>query len=174
MTRFPSHVAIGPDEYVETLGIEFDDFAPGMIIEHRPGFTFSWAEARYRAALAGDHAPVLVDRSFADIAGGGAAAISPAWVVGAFAATTTRAFGRVVANLAWRDVSFANPVRDGDTVFAESEILAKRDSRSRPDQGILTVRTRGLCRGGGEVCRYERTLLVYRSAEGPHRAAGYV
>jgi len=174
MTRFPSHVAIGTDEYVETLGIEFDAFEPGMVIEHRPGFTFSWAEARYRALLAGDHAPMVVDRAFAELAGGGAAAIAPAWIIGAFAATSTRTFGRVVANLAWRNVAFPNPVRDGDTVTAESEILEKRASRSRPEQGILTVSTRGMRGDGAEVCRYERTLLVYRGGEGPHRRAGYV
>lgn len=174
MTQFPSHVAIGAEEYVETLGIEFDAFAPGMVIEHRPGFTFTWAEARHRALLAGDHAPMVVDRAFADLAGGGEAAIGQAWIIGAFAATSTRAFGRVVANLAWRNVTFANPVRDGERVFAESEILDKRLSHSRPGQGILTVCTRGRRSDGAEVCRYERTLLVYRSGGGPHRQAGYV
>lgn len=174
MTRHPSHIAIGENEFVETLGLEFDDVEPGLIVEHRPGFTFSWEEARLRAAIAGDHAPVLIDRAAADYAGGGIAEISQAWILGAFAATTTRAFGRVVANLAWENVSFANPVRDGATVFAESEVLDKRASKSRPDQGILHIMTRGTARGGHEVCRYERKLLVYRSAQGPHRQAGYV
>jgi itaconyl-CoA hydratase len=174
MTIHPSHISIGENEYVETLGLEFDAVEPGLIVEHRPGFVFSWAEARYRAALAGDHSPVLMDPVFAAQAGGGQAEISQAWIVGAFAATTTRAFGRVVANLAWENVTFANPVRDGDMVFAESEILDKRLSKSRPDQGILHVATRGIVRSGHEVCRYERKLLVYRSAQGPHKAAGYV
>ena len=143
-------------------------------MEHRPGFSFSWEAARYRASLAGDHSPLVMDPAFAGLAGGGEAEISQAWMVGAFAATSTRAFGRVVANLAWENVSFANPIRDGDMVFAESEILDKRESRSRPDQGILHVATRGMVRGGHEVCRYDRKLLVYRSAQGPHKAAGYV
>ena len=174
MSSFPSHIAIGDNEFVETIGLEFDAVEPGLVIEHRPGFTFSWAEARDRARIAGDHSPVLIDPAAASYAGGGKAAISQAWVVGAFAAATTRAFGRVVANLAWENVSFANPIRDGDTVFAESEILDKRESKSRPDQGVLHISTRGIARGGHEVCRYERKLLVYRSAQGPHRAAGYV
>lgn len=174
MHSHPSHIAIGANEYVETLGLEFDDVEPGLVVEHRPGFVFSWIEARHRALLAGDHSPVVVDPAFAAYAGGGTAQISQAWIVGAFAAATTRAFGRVVANLAWENVTFANPVRDGDTVFAESEILDKRLSKSRPDQGILHVATRGIVRGGHEVCRYERKLLVYRSAQGPHKAAGYV
>jgi len=174
MTNHPSHIAIAANEYVETLGLEFDAVEPGLVVEHRPGFIFSWAEARYRAALAGDHSPVLMDPAFATIAGGGMPEISQAWLLGAFAATSTRAFGRVVANLAWENVTFANPIRDGDTVFAESEILGKRSSGSRPDQGILHISTRGATRGGHEVCRYERKLLVYRSAQGPHRTAGYV
>ena len=174
MRRYPSHVATGENEFVETLGIEFDDMEPGMTIEHRPGFTFSWAEARYRSALAGDHAPVLVDPEFAAHAGAGEAEISPTWLLSALAATTTRAFGRVVANLAWQNVTFASPVRDGDTVFAESEIISRRTSSSRPEQGILHILTRASRRGGDEVCRYDRKLLVYRSASGPHREAGYV
>ncbi|MBW6506711.1 MAG: MaoC family dehydratase [Rhodobacteraceae bacterium] len=174
MRLHPSHIAIGDAEFVETLGLEFDDIEPGLVIEHRPGFTFSWAEARFRAAIAGDHAPVLIDHAFATQAGGGEAEISQTWVVGAFAATTTRAFGRVVANLAWENVCFPHPIRDGDTVFAESTVLDKRGTKSRPDQGILHVATRGVVRGGNEVCRYERKLLVYRSAQGPHKAAGYV
>lgn len=169
-----SHIAIGNSEFVETLGLEFDDLEPGLVIEHRPGFLFSWDEARYRAAIAGDHAAVLMDPAVAAQAGGGQAEISQTWIVAAFAATTTRAFGRVVANLAWENVVFANPVRDGDMVFAESRILDKRVSKSRPDQGILHIATRGLVRGGHEVCRYERKLLVYRTAQGPHKAAGYV
>lgn len=174
MTAHPSHIAIGENEYVETLGLEFDEVLSGLVIEHRPGFTFSWDEARYRAAIAGDHSPVLMDPAAAAYAGGGQAQISQSWLLGAFAATTTRAFGRVVANLAWENVTFANPIRDGDTVFAESEILDRRESKSRPDQGILHISTRGTARGGHEVCRYERKLLVYRSAQGPHRQAGYV
>ena len=74
----PSHKAIGPNEYVETLGLEFDAIEPGLIIEHRPGFTFSWAEARYRALLAGDHSPVYVDPQLSAEVGGGSAVFSPA------------------------------------------------------------------------------------------------
>jgi itaconyl-CoA hydratase len=71
-------------------------------------------------------------------------------------------------------VTFASPVRDGERIFAESEIIDKRVSKSRPDQGILHVLTRGVTREGRQVCRYERKLLAYRSAQGPHVAAGYV
>lgn len=173
MSLHPSHIAIGANEYVETLGLELDAIEPGLVIEHRPGFAFSLAEARYRSALAGDHAPVAVDPAFAALAGGGAPAIAQTWVLTAVVAATTRAFGRVVANLAWENVRFPGPVADGDFVLVTSTILGKRNSASRPEQGILHVRTIAVTRGGTKVCSFERRLLVYRGASAPHRAAGY-
>ena len=174
MTRFLSHVEIAPGEFVETVGIEFDDLDEDLVIEHRPGFLFSWNETRKRVLIAGDHSPALIDPLVAEDAGGGEAAMAEAWVVSAFAAATTRAFGRVVANLGWEKVIFPNPTRDGDMVFAESTILGKRLSQSRPDQGILHVQSRGVTREGVEICRFERRLLVYRGAQQPQRDAGYV
>lgn len=174
MTAYLSHVEIAPNEFTETIGLDFDALQAGMVIEHRPGFAFSFDESRERSRIAGDHAPVVLDPAFAAAALGGKTAIAETWLLTAVTAATTRTFGRVVANLAWEDVVFPQPVRDGDFVFAESTILDKRASQSRSNQGVLSVATRGLTREGAEVCRYRRTLLVYRSAEGPHKAAGYV
>lgn len=174
MTHFPSHIEIGPHEYVETIGIEFDSMEEGIVIEHRPGFTFYLRDALERARISGDHTPSVVDPDVAAISGGGRAEILQTWIVGALAATTTRAFGRVTANLGWENIVFATPTRDGDTMFAESTVLGKRETKSRPDQGILHITTRGVSRSGNELCRFERRLLVYRNAQGPHKKAGYV
>ena len=64
-------------------------------------------------------------------------------------------------------------MRPGDTVYAESEILGKRESHSRPTQGLLHIRTRALDQRGDEVCVFTRDLLVYRRGHGPYEAAGY-
>jgi acyl dehydratase len=63
-------------------------------------------------------------------------------------------------NLGWREVTLPAPVFAGDTIRAETEILAKRESRSRPGQGIVTVRTRGLNQRGEVVIEFERTVMV--------------
>ncbi len=63
-------------------------------------------------------------------------------------------------NLGWREVALPAPVYAGDTIRAETEILAKRESRSRPGQGIVTVRTRGLNQRGEVVIEFERTVMV--------------
>jgi itaconyl-CoA hydratase len=175
MDRFASHARQGDGSFIEKVGLEFDELEAGQVFEHRPPYVFTFAESSYRARLAGDHAPAAVDPAIAAAIGGGRPVISEAWVLAAFAAVTTRAFGRVVANLGWEKTVMPVPVRDGDVVYAESEILGKRESRSRPDQGILHVASRGRLADGTLVCSFERRLLVYRSGEaGPHRKAGYV
>ncbi|HET7676913.1 MAG TPA: MaoC family dehydratase, partial [Candidatus Limnocylindrales bacterium] len=72
-----------------------------------------------------------------------------------------------VANLGWTDVQLTAPVFAGDTLYAESEVLEARASRSRPGQGIVRVRTRGYNQRGETVITYERTVLVYSRAARP-------
>ena len=63
-------------------------------------------------------------------------------------------------NLGWREVRLPAPVYAGDTIRAETEVLEKRESRSRPGQGIVTVRTRGLNQRDEVVIEFERTIMV--------------
>jgi acyl dehydratase len=70
-----------------------------------------------------------------------------------------------VANLSWTNIILPNPVFVGDTIWAESEVLDKRESRSNPDFGIVKVRSRGLNQKGEVVIEYERSFMLYsRSA----------
>jgi itaconyl-CoA hydratase len=70
-----------------------------------------------------------------------------------------------MANLAWERVEMPHPVFVGDTLWAESEVLDKRESRSRPNVGIVGVRTRGLNQHGDVVIEFRRTMMIYRRAE---------
>jgi acyl dehydratase len=63
-------------------------------------------------------------------------------------------------NLGWREVTLPAPVFAGDTIRAETEILSKRESKSRPGQGVVTVRTRGLNQRDAVVIEFERTVLM--------------
>jgi itaconyl-CoA hydratase len=65
-----------------------------------------------------------------------------------------------VANLGWSDVRLLAPVHAGDTLYAESEVLSVRPSASRPQQGIVKVRTRGTNQHGETVITFERSVLV--------------
>ncbi len=63
-------------------------------------------------------------------------------------------------NLGWREVRLPAPVFAGDTICAETEILEKRESKSRAGQGIVTVRTRGLNQRDEVVIDFERTIMI--------------
>jgi len=63
-------------------------------------------------------------------------------------------------NLGWREVRLPAPVFAGDTIHAETEVLSKRESRSRPGRGIVTVRTRGLNQRDEVVIDFERTIML--------------
>jgi acyl dehydratase len=72
-----------------------------------------------------------------------------------------------VANLGWDAVRLSAPVFPGDTLYAESEVLEVRESRSRPGQGVVKVHTRGFNQAGITVIEFDRTVLVYSRASRP-------
>jgi itaconyl-CoA hydratase len=73
---------------------------------------------------------------------------------------------KAIGNLGWSEVKLTGPVFVGDTIYAESEVLSKRESKSRPTQGIVTVRTRGLKADGTEFMSFERTVLAPKQGHG--------
>jgi acyl dehydratase len=72
-----------------------------------------------------------------------------------------------MANLGWNDIRLPSPVYVGDTMYASSEILAKRESGSRTDVGIVTARTTGVNQRGATIIAYERTFMVYKRGQDP-------
>ena len=80
---------------------------------------------------------------------------------------------KVVANLGWDKVRATHPVFAGDTLYATSTVLSKRESKSRPTQGIVTVRTTGTNQDGVVVMTFERTMLIYKRAGSPAEEANY-
>ncbi|MGB3320452.1 MAG: MaoC family dehydratase [Sphingopyxis granuli] len=159
------------DTYIECYGVDFEDFDVGQVFEHRPGRTFEEGDCHKHALQSLDLTPHLVDRNYARAVRGEKMQVAETYLL-SMMAMTTKTFGKVVANLSLTDVVL-KPVYAGDTILLESEILGKRESASRPDQGILHVRTRAHNQHGDEVCRFERKFLVYRKGHGPYRAAGY-
>lgn len=173
MNGFYSHRKLAEKVYIEIAGVEYEDFAVGQVFEHRPGRTFTAEDNRLHALRGADLSPRAVDAVYNQQVYGGEEIVSETLVLAVVTALTTKTFNKVVANLGWWQVRFPTPVRVGDTIYAESEILGKRESTSRPTQGILHIRTRAVNQRGEEVCSFERRLLVYKRGLGPYEAAGY-
>lgn len=69
--------------------------------------------------------------------------------------------------LGWDEIVLPNPVFAGDTLYSESEVVSKRESASRPEQGIVKVETRGYKQDGTVVIRYRRSVMVWKRAHAP-------
>jgi len=80
---------------------------------------------------------------------------------------------KAIANLGWREIRLPAPVFAGDTLYAESEVLEKRESKSRPEAGLVTVRTTGRNQDGKVVCTFERTILVAKRGHSVEDRIGY-
>jgi acyl dehydratase len=74
--------------------------------------------------------------------------------------------GKAIANLGWKEINLTAPVFPGDTLYAESEVLEVRESKSRPTQGMVTVRTRAFNQNGVEIMNFIRTALVPKRGHG--------
>ena len=173
MSRHASHVEISPGVFRERMGLFFEDIEVGETYEHRPGKTFTAGESSSHALRALDQTPEFSDWQFHGKAIGGPMTINPLHVLAVLTGMMTKTFSKIVANLAWKNVKFLEPVRAGDTVYAESTVLEKRESKSRPGQGIILVRTTASTSDGRVVCTFERNILIYGRGQGPYEAAGY-
>src|SRR5262245_17481126 len=71
------------------------------------------------------------------------------------------------ANLGWDEVVMPHPVFEGDTIYSKSEVLEKRESKSRPNIGLVRVKTTGLNQDGTVVMEFKRTFMVYKRGQNP-------
>lgn len=172
--KFNSHKLVDDKTYRETVGLYYESLMPDEVYEHWPGKTFTAEESRLHALRSLDFSPQYSDQHYASTHNDlGKIVIAEPFVVGVVTALTTRTFDRVVANLGWNNIKLEQPVYAGDTIYAQSTILDKRESNSRPTQGIMHVESKAYNQNQQLVCSYERYFLIYKQGEGPYKQADY-
>ena len=158
---------VAPNRFREDIGRYFEDFTVGDIYEHRPGRTISEADNTWFTLLTMNQHPVHFDAEYAAKSEFGKPLVNStltlAIVVGMTVSDTSQ---KAVANLGWKDIRLIAPVFNGDTIYAESEVLDKRESNSRPTQGIVTIRTRGIKADGTEFMVFDRVMLIPKRGHG--------
>ncbi|MEQ8233787.1 MAG: MaoC family dehydratase [Gammaproteobacteria bacterium] len=153
--------AVGPQRYRETFGRYFEDFTVGDVYEHRPGKTVTEPDNHLFTLLTLNTHPIHFDREFGAASEFGRnLVVSPYTLALLIGMSVTDCSQKAIANLGMEAVKFTAPVFAGDTLYAESEVLDKRESRSRPGQGIVTILTRGHKQDGELVCSFERRMLI--------------
>ena len=147
--------------YREDIGRSYEDFVIGDIYEHRPGRTISEADNTWFTLLTMNTHPQHFDAAHAGQTEFGRLLVNSCLTLSIVAGMSVSDVSqKAIANLGWTNISLPAPVFVGDTIYAESEVLAKRESRSRPGQGIVSVRTTGHKSDGTVFMTYERSILV--------------
>lgn len=150
-------------------GRYFEDFEVGHVYEHRPGRTITETDNIWFTLLTMNTHPLHFDNVYAAKSEFGQALVNSCLTLSIVVGMSVRDVSQnAIGNLGWDKVALTSPVFVGDTIYAESEVLSKRESKSRPTQGIVTVKTTGLKSDGQTFLTFERTVLV------PKRGAGIV
>jgi itaconyl-CoA hydratase len=160
-------VKVGEKRWRESYGRSFEDFEVGDIYEHRPGRTISETDNTWFTLLTMNGHPLHFDVAYAAKSEFGRPLVNScltlAIVTGMSVSDVSQ---KAIGNLGWMDVKLLAPVFVGDTIYAESEVLSKRESASRPTQGIVTVWTTGKKADGTVFMTFTRTVLVPKRGEG--------
>lgn len=159
-------VNLGGSKYREVHGLSYHDFRVGDIYEHRPGRTVTEADNIWMSLLCMNNHPLHIDNEFASSTEFGRPLVSSLVtfsIVSGMSLASTSARG--IANLGWEQITLSAPVFAGDTLYAESEVLEKRLSKSRVGQGIVTVKTRGLKSDGTVILTCKRSFLISENSE---------
>jgi len=145
-------------------GRYYEEWRLGDQIAHQPHRTVTEADNLLICALTHNLQPLHLDAEYAAASEFGQILVNGtftfALMVGLTVGDTT--MGTLVANLGYDKVRMPNPVFIGDTLRAESEVIALRDSGSRPEAGLVTFSHRMLNQRGVVVCTCERTALMQR------------
>jgi len=167
-------VKVAPNRYRESFGRYYEDFLVGDVYEHRPGRTISETDNTWFTLLTMNTHPLHFDVEYGKASEFGRCLVaSPLTLAILVGMSVTDVSQKAIANLGWKDIRMTAPVFPGDTLYAESEVLEKRESNSRPTAGVVTVRTTGKNQDGKVICTFERSILVAKRGHAVEDRMGY-
>ena len=145
----------------ESFGGYLEDFKPGDIFKHWPGKTITEADNHIFSLLTMNTNPLHIDESYMRDHEHGKILVVGTLVMSLVVGMSVKdTSGKAIANLEYERVTHDAPVFQGDTIYAESEILEVRESRSRADRGIVYMESRAFNQRGEKVLTLRRRFLV--------------
>ena len=161
--------------YERPFGRWFEDFVPGDVYRHWPAKTITEYDDHLFCMITMNHHPLHTDAWYAETQ----TEFGRNVVVGnlvyslVLGMSVPDVSGSAIANLEVEELRHPRPTFHGDTIYAETTVIEKRESASRPDRGIVTVETRGFNQRGEEVCYFRRRVMVRKQAAAPPRRRPY-
>lgn len=151
----------GNQRYRESYGRYLEDFTVGDVYEHRPGRTITESDNIWFSLLTNNQHPVHSDLAYGAKSEFGQCLVDSCITLSIVTGlSVSDVSAKAIANLGWNNVRLPAPVFHGDTIYAESEVLEVRESKTRPTQGIVTVRSTGKKADGTVVITFDRILLI--------------
>jgi itaconyl-CoA hydratase len=149
-------------------GRVFEDFSVGDVYEHPLGRTLLAADNVWFTCLTMNTNPIHFDAVYAAQSEFGKPLMNSCFTLSLVTGqSVTDLTQNAVANLGWDDVRLPHPVFEGDTLYARSEVLETRESKSRPHAGIVRVKTTGVNQDGTPVIEFKRTFMVWKRGHVP-------
>jgi len=149
-------------------GRVYEDFEVGDVYRHPLGRTITQTDNIWFTLLTQNTAPLHFDAYYAAQTEFQKPLVNSALTIALVTGqTVTDISQNVFANLGWDEVRLPNPVFEGDTLYSQSEVLDKRESKSRTNVGIVTVKTIGYNQDGKTVITFKRTVMVYKRGHTP-------
>jgi len=144
-------------------GRVFEDFAVGDIYVHPLGRTVLSVDNSWFTLLTQNMNPIHFDHAYAARTEFGRPLVDSTFTLALVTGQSTIDLSfNVMANLGWDEVRLPHPVFEGDTIYSSSEVLEARESKSRPNVGIVQVKTTGSNQEGTVVIEFKRTFMVYK------------
>lgn len=146
----------------------FEDFQVGDVYRHRLGRTITSADNVWFTHITLNTNPIHFDRHYAARTEFGRTLVDSCFTLALVTGMSVSDVSQnAFANLGWDDVRLPHPVFEGDTLYAESEVLEARPSKSRPNVGIVRIKTIGYNQDGTIVIEFRRAIMVYRRGHVP-------
>lgn len=147
----------------------YEDFAEGMVIPHALGRTVSQTDNTWFTLLTMNTNPIHFDAWYSSQTEFGKPLVNSTFMLALVTGMTVADISQNAVNLGWDEVRMPAPAFEGDTIYATTTVLSKRESASRPHMGIVEVRTTGFKQDGTIVMVFRRTILVYRRPHLPRQ-----
>ena len=152
---------ISPGRFRESFGRYYEDFKVGEIYEHRPGRTITQSDNTWFTLLTMNQHPIHFDEEFGKGTEFGKTLVASPFTIALMVGMSVSDIShKAIANLGWTDILLPHPLFVGDTLYAESEVIKLRESKSRPDDGIVTVKTLGKNQDNILVASFLRSALI--------------
>ncbi len=152
---------VGEQRYRESYGRYLEDFQVGDVYEHRPGRSITESDNTWFTLLTMNQHPLHFDREYGAKTEFGQVLVNSCLTISVVTGMSVSDISqKTIANLGWDNVRLTGPVFIGDTLYAESQVLEIRESKSRPNQGIVRVETVGSKQDGTQVISFERAMLI--------------